>query len=222
MAGFEHLEELTVGMYDRGLLTVFEEELTLRSGKKSHLYFNIRPLTSFDPNHGLTIEQQRRIRDLSVNAYSHELDQIGPYDHLYGVPQALTALGGLVAQVRGESYLWGRVGTKSYGKHKPVEGNFQEGDRVAVLDDVVTDGATKIENAETLEAIRLGVAGLAIMFDRDEGGAETIQEAGYELRAVTSLGRALPILLEARRVGNREIDLLAKYSDVAAQYRAAG
>lgn len=45
MADFEHLEELTVGMWDRGLIVIHELETELRSGGKSHLYFNIRLLT---------------------------------------------------------------------------------------------------------------------------------------------------------------------------------
>lgn len=126
--------------------------------------------------------------------------------------------GGLVAQVRDESYLWGRVGNKSYGKHKPLEGNYRQGDKVAMLDDVVTDGATKIENAKTLEAEELSVAGMVIMFDRNEGGAEAVVKAGYEFRPVTSLAQALPILIENKHIGQPEVNLLAKYSDVAARF----
>lgn len=207
-----HLEELTVGLYDRGVLMF--GDFVLKSGRKSPLYYNQRKIASFSRNSRLTINDQRRVRDLAVSGYSAVIDELGAeYDHLYGIPQALTSLGAMVAQARGDSILWGRVGEKSYGAHVPIEGDFAEGDSVVSLDDVITNAASKIETAESLGKAMLMTRGFVVMFDREEGGAQKLEETGHDLVAVTGLGATMEILRDAGRIGAQELELVAQYQE---------
>lgn len=212
MAEFEHHEELVVGLYDRGAIRFSDFKWTLKSGRLSPLFFNQRLITSFKTSSDLTIDAQRRIRDLAVDGYSHAIDTLGEsYDHLYGIPQALTALGGMVAYARGDSMLWGRVGVKDYGIHSDLEGDYSAGDVVVNLDDVITDAASKLQAEQALHKVDVSTAGFVVMFDREEGGAQTVEEAGFSLVAVTGLTAAKDILRDASRIGTQELDWIAQY-----------
>ncbi len=208
----EAREKLVVGLYDTGVIRFSDFEWTLKSGRKSPFYFNIRPATSVDYQSSVSPARQIEIRDELVSAYSEAVDELGgDYEHLHGIAQAATVLGGLVAAQRGDSYVWERIGKKDYGAHAQFEGHARDGERIVTVDDVVTDGASKIETAKKLEASGFVVAGQVIGMDRGEGGIENVRAAGYEVGAVMTLNGAAATLLEAGRIGNQEVDWVAQY-----------
>ena len=208
------LEELTIGLYDRGALMFSDFRWTLKSGRRSPLYYNQRGIASFAKDSRLSLDNQRRIRDLAVEAYSIGIDDLGkPYEHLYGIPQSMTPLGGMVAQLRGDSILWGRVGDQEYGVHTPIEGDFVEGDTVVDLDDVITNAASKLEAVASLGEVMLSTQGFVIMFDREEGGAEVVSDAGYDMVAINGLASAMNMLEEAGRIGAQEFEWVSQYHE---------
>ncbi|MFW5836665.1 MAG: orotate phosphoribosyltransferase [Desulfovibrionaceae bacterium] len=79
-----------------------------------------------------------------------------------------------------------RKKAKGHGSNQYVEGmkNFAPGDRVALLEDVVTTGGTLLASIERVEQAGLQVADVLCMLDREEGGSQKLSEAGYPLRAI--------------------------------------
>lgn len=211
MAESRHLEEMVVGFYDREVLKFSNFEFELKSGRKSPIYYNQRKITSFSPHSDLDRQAQRRIRELAVNAYAQAADEAVEYDHLFGIPQAMTALGGAVAEKSGESLLWGRVGKKAYGVSGDIEGDFAPGQNVVALDDVITTAASKLETAQLLQQNDLTPTAFVVMFDREEGGAEALRTAGQELIVITGLARAMEILQANGRIGSQEQDWMGQY-----------
>lgn len=68
---------------------------------------------------------------------------------------------------------------KGHGKGKQVEGNFAEGSTVVVLDDVITTGGSTLQAIEAVEREGGKVAFVGVLVDRQEGGRENIENAGY-------------------------------------------
>ena len=155
---FEHTEELVVGLFHRGAIGFAATEadfITLKSGRSSPHYVNLRGIMSFDQNHpSMGIAEQRHLRSLVVDGYVDALSSV-PHDfeHVVGIPQAVTHLCCAFALHGGYSDLNIRVpeGEKGYGKHAPVEGSYHPSETVVALDDVVTDGKTKSEVVEPLD-----------------------------------------------------------------------
>ncbi len=79
-----------------------------------------------------------------------------------------------------------RKKAKGHGTGQYLEGlkNIPAGSRVALLEDVVTTGGTLITAIERVEAAGLEVAMIITVVDRQEGGAENLNRAGYPLRAI--------------------------------------
>jgi orotate phosphoribosyltransferase len=153
---------------------------TLASGRQSTLYIDAR-LTTMSPD-GLTL--------------------IGPlgYDELEHSRWAVDAIGGLTLGADPVSYAISyasaasprplraftvRKEAKAHGTGKLIEGPFRAGDRVAVIEDVITTGASALRAADAVRAAGGIVAGVLALVDREEGGREELEAAGLEVRALT-------------------------------------
>jgi orotate phosphoribosyltransferase len=84
-----------------------------------------------------------------------------------------------------------RKEAKQHGTGKIIEGPFREGDRVVVVEDVITTGGSAIRAAEAVRAAGGIVLGVLTVVDREEGGRETLNAAGFP---VIALARAAEIV----------------------------
>jgi orotate phosphoribosyltransferase len=81
-----------------------------------------------------------------------------------------------------------RRAAKDHGGSREIEGTIRPGDRVAVVEDVITTGGQALAAAERLTAAGATVAAILAVVDREEGGSEAIRSAGHEFRALLAKG----------------------------------
>jgi len=77
-----------------------------------------------------------------------------------------------------------RPAAKEYGMQHRIEGPLRAGDRVAVVEDVVTSGKSLLRAIDAVEEAGAQVAVALALVDRQEGGAQALQVAGYQFEAV--------------------------------------
>lgn len=77
-----------------------------------------------------------------------------------------------------------RKEAKAHGTGRLIEGPFREGDRVAVIEDVITTGGSALRAAEAIRAAGGVVAGVLALVDREEGGREALLAAGLPVLAL--------------------------------------
>jgi orotate phosphoribosyltransferase len=65
-----------------------------------------------------------------------------------------------------------------------IEGNVKSGDRVVIVDDVITTGKSTIEAITRAKEAGLNIVDVIALIDRQEGGKENIREIGFDVRAV--------------------------------------
>jgi orotate phosphoribosyltransferase len=156
-------------------------EFTLASGKKSNYYIDCR-MTTLDPK-GATLLGRvllQRIRETAA-AEGVEIDAVGGLT-MGADPIAVSIAiashlgGGDAAEVQAFCV---RKEPKAHGKGKQVEGNFAAGNTVVALDDVITTGGSTLQAIEAIEREGGKVAFVAVLVDRQEGGREAIEAAGY-------------------------------------------
>jgi len=85
---------------------------------------------------------------------------------------------------------------KDHGTRLPIEGNVASGDRVAVVDDVITTGGSALKAISACQDAGLEVIQCCVVVDRQEGGREAIEEAGVP---VTALVTRDEVMAEAQR-----------------------
>ena len=76
-----------------------------------------------------------------------------------------------------------RKSVKAHGRQKLIEGNFQKGHLVVVIDDVITTGGSTLQAIEAVENAGGRVAFVLVLVDREEGGREAIEKHGHKVVA---------------------------------------
>lgn len=151
-------------------------EFTLASGKISDLYIDAR-LTTMSPE-GLALIGPfalATIRRMKWNADSIGGLTLGADPISYAVSYASVQS---PPHIRAFTV---RKEPKRHGTRKLIEGPFVEGDRVVVVDDVVTSGAAAVKAIDAVREAGGEVVGVIAIVDRHEGGTEKLRAAGFDL-----------------------------------------
>ena len=140
-------------------------DFVLRSGKRSNRYFD-KFLFETDP------QLLKRI--------GAKLSPLVPKgtQRLAAPELGAVLLGGAVSMETGLPLLLVRKEPKGYGTGKQLEGRLQAGERITVIEDVVTTGGDSLRSIQVLRDAGLDVIHLVVVLDRGEGGEENIREAG--------------------------------------------
>ncbi len=80
-----------------------------------------------------------------------------------------------------------RKDAKAHGAKRQIEGCFRAGDRVVIVEDVVTTGHSALRAVDAVTTAGGVITGVLAVVDREEGGRATIEQAGYALRVLISL-----------------------------------
>jgi len=80
---------------------------------------------------------------------------------------------------------------KSHGTGKRIEGCFRAGHRVVVIEDVITSGGSALEACEAVTAEGGKVLGVLALLDRESGGREAIESAGYRVLSLFRISELL-------------------------------
>lgn len=158
----------------------------LASGVDSPIYIDLRLLVS-DPN----------LLAIVAERYAQLLHQL-PVDRIAGVPYAALPIGTAVSLASGVPLIYPRKEVKEYGLQRGIEGAWEAGERVVIIEDLITSGGSTIKSAQRLREAGLIVEHAIVLIDREQGGVENLAEAGVEVRSVFKLSEIL-MSLEAQR-----------------------
>ena len=160
-------------------VSLLKGEFTLRSGRTSHYYLDKYLFsTQADVLEALGQLFAERLTDTSINKLAGA--------ELGGIPLVTTA-----SLASGLPCIFIRNQKKDYGTAKQLEGKLEEGDQVALLEDVCTTGGQILEAAKVIEDLGAKVVKIIGTIDREEGARENIEGAGYTFEALftkTDLG----------------------------------
>ena len=112
-----------------------------------------------------------------------------------GAVPLVTAILGAAAARDPETPLLGffvRKEAKKHGRGQRIEGNFQPGQTVALVEDTCTTGGSALEAVDAVEAAGGKVARVLCLVDRGEGAAEAFAQRGLTLEAIYGR-RDLPV-----------------------------
>jgi uridine monophosphate synthetase len=154
---------------------------TLKSGKTSPFYLDLRRLVSF-PAQLAVIGAALATRLGALH-----------FDHIAAIPYAALPIGVSAAMQANRSLIYPRREVKAYGTSASIEGVFNKGDVAVLVDDLATTGETKIEAIQRLQAAELVIRDIVVVIDREQGAGDFLRGAGYGYHVVARLRDLLPL-----------------------------
>jgi orotate phosphoribosyltransferase len=158
-----------------------EGDFVLRSGRRSSFYLD---KYRFETRPELLEAIGARLADLVAE---HEPDA----DRLAGPELGAVALAAATSLVSSRPFLIVRKDAKGYGTGNRLEGAFASGERVCLVEDVVTSGGAAVSAVEALREAGLECRTAVCVVDREEGGVDELARHGVRLRPLFRVGELL-------------------------------
>jgi orotate phosphoribosyltransferase len=173
------VDELGAKLREHALL---EGDFVLRSGRRSSYYLD---KYRFETRPELLGPLGER---LAAAANEHEPDAV----RLAGPALGAVALAASASLASGLPFVIVRDSAKQYGTGNRLEGPFEQGEVVCLIEDVVTSGGALAEAVAALRDAGLVVRNAVCVVDREEGGADALARLGVRLRSLYRAGDLIP------------------------------
>jgi orotate phosphoribosyltransferase len=164
-------------------------DFVLRSGRRSSYYLDKYLFETRPEVLGPLGER------IAASVADHEPDAV----RIAGPELGAVALAAATALASGMPFLIVRKEAKSYGTANRLEGAFEPGERVCLVEDVVTSGGAAIDSVKALREAGLECGTAVCVVDREEGGADALARHAVRLRPLV---RASELLAAAKSAGN--------------------
>ncbi len=174
----------------------------LPNGKITPYYIDLRVIPSFP-------DAFTKVTEIFINAIKNEVG-IKKFDRIAGIPTAGLPLSAIVAYSLKKPFLYVRQKQRLRGRERRVEGIIMPGDRVLLVDDLVTTGFSLKKSALAVRAEGGVVSDAFVLLDREEGGRDRLADIGVKLHAVLGIREVAQKLYEMNTIGEDELKIILR------------
>ena len=135
----------------------FENHFTLTSGLKSPVYVDCRRIISF-------VEERDFIMNEAINYFKKNKLQ---FDLIAGGETAGIPYAAIISEKIKKPMLYIRKKPKGFGKNQQIEGEFKENENTILIEDLATDGGSKVIFVEAIRKAKLKVKDIFVIFYYD-------------------------------------------------------
>lgn len=129
-----------------------------------------------------------------------------------GVATGAIAVGVLTAEELGKPFIYVRSAPKEHGMANQVEGEYQPGAKVVVIEDLISTGGSSLKAVEALRAAGCDVLGMVAIFTYGFPAAEAnFEKAGVELETLSNYNTLIDLAQEQGYVKPEEIETLREW-----------
>lgn len=157
-----------------------------------------------------------QIRDSFVELIRSRYPEV---EVIAGVATGAIAHGVLVAQELGLPFIYVRSAPKGHGLTNLIEGEYTKGQKVVVIEDLISTGGSSLAAAEALKAAGLDVLGMVAIFTYafDEAVAN-FEKAGISLDTLSDYPTLINLAQEQGYIGGMDVDVLRRWREDPANF----
>lgn len=174
----------------------------LTSGKMSPYYIDLRIVPSFP-------DAFQKISEFYAAFIENEVG-MNNFERVAGIPIAGMPFAALIAYNLKKPFLYIRRGARRHGRERRIEGVIAPGDRVLLVDDLITTGLSLRKAAKTIIAEGGVVADAVALLDRQEGGKEKLARSGIELHTPLNITETANTLHELGTIDKEQLKTILK------------
>jgi orotate phosphoribosyltransferase len=179
-----------------------EKPFTWASGWKSPIYCDNRLSLSFP-------EVRNLIKNNLVDSVTHFFQDV---EAIAGVATAGIPQGALIANELGLPFIYVRSKPKGHGMENMIEGKVTPGQKVVVVEDLVSTGGSSLKAAEDLKNAGFEVLGMVAIFSYGfEVAAQNFANAGIKLICLSHYDALLPIAVKRNYITSQMLESLAEW-----------
>ena len=175
---------------------------TLASGKLSPYYIDLRLLPSYP-------EAFRKILGFYVALAKTDIG-LKNFDRIAGIPTAGIPFSAVLAFNLEKPFLYVRKEIKTHGRERRVEGLLMPGDRILLVDDLITTGTSLLGAADAVTAEGAVVKNVLVLIDREEGGKQALSKLGIKLHYLLKISEAAKTLYEVGAIEQEQLKAILK------------
>ena len=131
--------------------------------------------------------------------------------HICGVPYAGIPMATILSFKSNIPLLMIRKEPKTYGTKKLIEGLYQKGDKVILIEDVITTGKSLLETIDKIEEEGLEVIGIIAIVDRQQGGVKLLKEKGYCVNCMFTIDSIIDIGYSMNLIDDTQLEYIKNF-----------
>lgn len=170
---------------------------TLSGGKLSTYYVDMRIVPSFP-------EAFKTVENVYMNLAENDVG-LDSFARIAGIPTAGVPFASVLAYLLHKPFLYVRQEAKSHGRERRVEGILHPGDKVLVVDDLVTSGGSLLNAVDAIISEGGLVENALVLIDREEGGKEALKSKKISLSSIASMSEVAKLLYSKEVITKHEL-----------------
>ncbi len=176
---------------------------TWASGWKSPIYCDNRITLSFP-----------EIRKFLKNEFAANIvEKFGKPDYIAGVATGAIGIGLLVAEALELPFIYVRPEAKKHGRQNQIEGQFEAGKSVVVVEDLISTGKSSLQAVDGLRVADANILGMAAIFTYGfDVAAENFKNADIQLVTLSNYPTLLEAAVEKKYISQEEVATLSDWS----------
>jgi len=174
----------------------------LSSGKASPYYVDLRVIPSFP-------DAFKEICDFYANTITEQIG-LKNFDRIAGIPLAGIPFASQIAYNLKKPFLYVRKDIKQHGRERRVEGILVSGERVLLLDDLLTTGLTLQKAVDSVRAEGGIVTETVVFLDREEGGKQLLEKTGVKVHSLLEISEIANTLFETGAIDQESLKTILK------------